>query len=234
MPTSALGVVFYVFALFPGVAFIFAREGHQPAVKRSALRETATLVFISAICDALVALVVAVVSIWWVQLRDRLHEVVTGDLGWAQSNVAPSIFIAVGAAAIATLLGYFLGSQWADQHGLSFIWNSAIPRNTSAWARLFNDAPEDAVVDVALVLRSGGWVSGTLYEFDNDPDPHPHRAIVLTQPRYRPEGSDEAVPIEGADYVVVEAGEIEQLHAAFVQVEIPADAEDPSEPDQSA
>lgn len=233
MPTSALGVAFYVFALFPGVAFIFAREGHQPAVKRSALRETATLVFISAICDALVAIAVAVVSIWWVQLRDRLDEVVTGDLTWAQSNVAPSIFIAVGAAAIATLLGYFLGSQWADQHGLSFIWKSSIPRNTSAWARLFNDAPEDALVDVALVLKSGGWVSGTLYEFDNDPDPHPHRAIVLTQPRYRPEGSAEAVPIEGADYVVVEAGEIEQLHAAFVQVEIPVDTHDPTEPAQS-
>ncbi|WP_368073331.1 MULTISPECIES: DUF6338 family protein [Curtobacterium] len=72
------------------------------------------------------------------------------------------------------------------------MWNSAIPRNTSAWARLFNDAPEDAAVDVALVLKSGGWVSGTLYEFDNDPDPHAHRAIVLTQPRYRAEGSDTA------------------------------------------
>lgn len=234
MPTSALGVAFYVFALFPGVAFIFAREGHQPVVKRSALRETATLVFISAVCDALVALIVATASIWWADLRDRLHQVVSGDLSWAQDNLAPSVFIAIGAAAIATLLGYFLGSQWADQHGLSRIWNSAIPRNTSAWARLFNDAPEDALVEVAVVLKSGGWVSGALYEFDNDPDPHPHRAIVLTQPRYRPEGSTEAVSIEGADYVVVEAGEIEQLHAAFVQIEIPTDGVDPAKADQGA
>jgi len=234
MPTSALGVAFYVFALFPGVAFIFAREGHQPAVKRSALRETATLVFVSAICDAVVALVIAAASIWWSDLRTRLHEVVSGDLSWAQDNVAPSIFIAVGTAVIATLLGYFLGSQWADTHGLSRIWNSAIPRNTSAWARLFNDAPEEALVEVALVLKSGAWVSGALYEFDNDPDPHPHRAIVLTQPRYRPEGSDAAVPIEGADYVVVEAGEIEQLHAAFVQIEIPADDSDANETAQGS
>jgi len=224
MPTSALGVVFYVFALFPGVAFIFAREGHQPAVKRSALRETATLVFISAICDALVALVVATASIWWSDLRDRLHEVVSGDLSWVEDNFASSVLIAISAAAMATMLGYFLGSQWADNHGLRRIWTSAIPRNTSAWARLFTDAPEDALIEVALVLKSGGWVSGTLFEFDNDPEPHPHRAIVLTQPRYRPEGSAEAVPIAGADYVVVEAGEIEQLHAAFVQVEISADS----------
>ncbi|PZE66165.1 MULTISPECIES: DUF6338 family protein [unclassified Curtobacterium] len=190
--------------------------------------------FISAICDAVVALVIAAASIWWSDLRARLHEVVSGDLSWAQDNVAPSIFIAVGTAVIATLLGYFLGSQWADVHGLSRIWNSAIPRNTSAWARLFNDAPEDALVEVALVLKSGAWVSGALYEFDNDPDPHPHRAIVLTQPRYRPEGSDAAVPIEGADYVVVEADEIEQLHAAFVQIEIPADGSDANEAAQGS
>ncbi|WP_217635027.1 DUF6338 family protein, partial [Plantibacter sp. MMLR14_011] len=62
MPTSALGVAFYVFALFPGVAFIFAREGHQPAVKRSVLRETAALVFVSAVCDAIIAAAVAFVS----------------------------------------------------------------------------------------------------------------------------------------------------------------------------
>ncbi|PPI47042.1 DUF6338 family protein [Rathayibacter tritici] len=220
MPTSALGVAFYVFALFPGIAFIFAREGHQPAVKQTALRETAALVFVSAICDAIVAVLVAVASIWWGTLRTRLHELAIGDLRWAQENPIASIFIAVGTAALATLLGYFFGSNWADEHGLSRIWRSAIPRNTSAWTRLFNDAPEDALVQVALVLKSGAWVSGALYEFDNDPNPHPHRAIVLTQPRYRPDGSGEAVPIEGADYLVVEAGEIEQLHAAFVQIEI--------------
>jgi hypothetical protein len=234
MPTSVLGVAFYVFALFPGVAFIFAREGHQPAVKRTALRETATLVFVSAICDALVAVVVAVASIWWIDLRSRLQEVASGDLSWAQDNLTPSVFIAIGAAALATLLGYLLGSQWADEHGLSRIWRSAIPRNTSAWTRLFSDAPDDALVEVALVLKSGAWVSGTLYEFDNDPDPQPHRAIVLTQPRYRPDGSDEAVPIEGADYVVIEAGEIEQMHAAFVQIEIPLESSEAADQESSA
>jgi hypothetical protein len=223
MPTSALGVAFYVFALFPGVAFIFAREGHQPAVKRTALRETATLVFVSAICDAVVAVSIAIASLWWADLRIRLHEVVSGDLLWVQKNPAASIVTAIGIALIATLLGYLLGSEWADKHGLDRIWRSAIPRDTSAWTRLFNEAPEDALVEVAVVLKSGEWVGGTLYEFDNNPDSNPHRAIILTQPRYRPDGSDDAAPIEGADYLVIEAGEIEQLHAAFVQIEIPAD-----------
>jgi hypothetical protein len=180
------------------------------------------LVFVSAICDAIIAVLVAVASIWWVELGRRLSEVVAGDLGWAQGNLPASTFIAIGAATLATLLGYFLGSQWADTHGLGRIWSSAIPRDTSAWRRLFEEAPEDALVQVALVLKSGAWISGTLYEFDNDPDPHPHRAIVLTQPQYRPKDSDDAVPIEGADWVIIEAGEIEQLHASFLQIEIPA------------
>ncbi|MWV75832.1 hypothetical protein C5C31_12270 [Rathayibacter rathayi] len=105
MPTSALGVAFYVFALFPGVAFIFAREGHQPAVKQTALRETAALVFVSAICDAIVAVLIAVASIWWVTLRARLHELAIGDLRWAQENPIASIFIAVGTAALGTAEG---------------------------------------------------------------------------------------------------------------------------------
>lgn len=79
-------------------------------------------------------------------------------------------------------------------------------------------------------MKSGAWVSGTLFEFDNDPDPHPHRAIVLTQPRYRPAGSDEAAPVDGADYLVIEAEEIEQLHAAFVQIQLPE--VDTTPPDQ--
>ncbi|WP_368859348.1 DUF6338 family protein [Curtobacterium flaccumfaciens] len=193
MPTSALGVAFYVFALFSGAAFIFAREGHQPAVKRTALRETAVLVFVSAICDA----IVAVASIWWTDLRTRLSELAAGDLRWVHDHLAVSIFAAIGTAALATLLGYLLGSEWADRCGLNRIWRSAIPRDTSAWTRLFGDAPEDEVVQVAMVLKSGGWVSGVLWEFDNDPDPHPLRAIVLTQPRYRSSGSDDVEPLGG-------------------------------------
>jgi hypothetical protein len=219
MPTSALGVAFYVFALFPGVAFIFAREGHQPAVKRTALRETAALVFVSAICDAIVAALVATASIWWTDLRTRLRELAAGDLRWVQDHLAASIFAAIGTAALATLLGYLLGSEWANKRGLNRIWRSAIPRDTSAWTRLFGDAPENEAVQVAMVLKSGGWVSGVLWEFDNDPDPHPQRAIVLTQPQYRPSGTDDVEPLEGVDYVVIEAGEIQQLHAAFVPVD---------------
>ncbi|PPF56002.1 hypothetical protein C5C13_11705 [Clavibacter michiganensis] len=170
---------------------------------------------------------VALASIWWSDLRTRLAEVAAGDLRWAYANLATSAFVAIGTAAVATLLGYLLGSRWADERGLSRIWRSAIPRDTSAWSRLFTSASYDVVVDVALVLKSGGWVSGTLFEFDNDPDPNPHRALVLTQPRYRPSGTAESAPIEGVDYVVIEAGEIEQLHVAFAQVAV-SDEEDVS------
>lgn len=227
MPTSALGIVFYVFALFPGVAFIFAREGHRPAVKRSVLRETAALVIVSAICDAVIAAMIAVAALSWHDLHLRLDELLTGDLTWARENLTASVLIAIGTATGATLLGYGLGTQWADRHGLWRIWASAIPRDTSAWKKVFEAAPPDTLVQVAVTLKSGAWVSGTLWEFDNDPDPHPHRSLVLTYPKYRESEGEDPKPIDGADWLIVEAGDIEQLQVAYVATDdtIPVESE---------
>lgn len=206
-----LGVAFYVFALFPGVAFIFAREGHQPAAKRSVLRETAALVFVSAICDAVVALVLALVASCSGWVRSHLDQLFAGDLSWARDHLLPSVAIVVLAAGAATALGYLFGTKWMHDHGLKWLWKSAIPRDTSAWKSLL-DPEEQVIVEVTLVLKSGAWVTGTMYSFDNDPDPHPHRSIVLTQPTYRaPGAAEDSDPTTLGDYFVVEAGEIEVL-----------------------
>lgn len=223
MPTSLLGIAFYVFALFPGIAFIFAREGHQPAVKRTALRETASLVFVSAICDAVTALLVVIAAHWWTGLGTRLNETLDGDLTWARQNLLLSIVALVVVAGVATAFGYAAGTQWAHEHGLKFLWKSPVPRDTSGWKVLFEAKPEGQAVfvEVAVVLKSGGWVSGTLHTFDNDPDPHPHRTLTLTLPQYRPAGVEHPVALTGTDYVMIEAGEIELLQAVY---KVPAES----------
>jgi hypothetical protein len=195
-------------------------------LKRTVLRETAALVFVSAICDAVIAAMIAVAAVWWHDLHLRLDELLTGDLTWARENLTASVLIAIGAATAATLLGYGLGSQWADRHGLWHIWASAVPRDTSAWKKVFDAAPPDTLVQVAVTLKSGGWVSGTLWEFDNDPDPHPHRSLVLTYPQYRTSESQDPEPIDGADWLIVEAGDIEQLQAAYVATDDTIPVED--------
>lgn len=215
MPTSLLGVALYVFALFPGIAFIFAREGHQPAVKRSALRETASLIFVSAICDAITAFLIVVVAHWWSDLDTRIGETLRGDLNWVRENLLLSLVALVIFAGVATAFGYAAGTQWAHEHGLKFLWNSPIPRDTSGWKALFDERPNNqaAIVEVAVVLKSGGWISGILHTFDNDPDPHPHRTLTLLQPQYRAVGV--ASPVILTDYVMIEADQIELLQVMY-------------------
>lgn len=210
MPTNLLGATLYVFALFPGVAFLFAREGHQPAVKRSAWRETATVVFVSTLCDALIAGLVAVVSLWWGELHLRLGEMLRGDFTWASSNPSAIILIAVLGGVVATALGWLFGSRWAYDLGLRHIWNSEIPRDTSAWRAVFGE--EKVAFQVAAILKSGAWVAGYLYAWDNQVEADPHRSLILSKPRYRPPGGEDVTELVEVDYLLIEAGEIEQLH----------------------
>lgn len=218
MPTSIWGVAFYVFALFPGVAFIFAREGHRPVGKRSAVRETATVVFVSTICDATVALVVIGMSACWPPIRTTVTTMLGGDLTWAKDNFWLATVCMIAALAATTLLGLFLGSKWAYEHGLRTIWKSEIPRDLSAWQQIL--LPERKLeVRVGLSLKSGGWVSGTLWDFDNDPDGNPHRTITLNgQIRMRAAGAKEAVVLPETDWVIVEAGDIELVQAAYYEL----------------
>lgn len=229
MPTSIWGVALYVFALFPGIAFIFAREGHRPVSKQSALRETATVVFVSAICAAVLSLAVAGVAVFWPEFRATVRGLLRGDLTWALENWPTAILLATVSLILSTLLGRFMGSKWAFEKGLKRIWESDIPRDTSSWTQLFTADTDGKVVEVALNLKSGAWVSGLLYSFDNDPEPHPHRTITLTIPTYRAPGSTEAaVPLDGTDYLVIEACEIELLQTSTKLIEQqPAPPEEP-------
>lgn len=218
MPTSIWGVAFYVFALFPGVAFVFAREGHRAVGKRSALRETATVVFVSAICDAIVALGVIVFAAFQPIVQSTISTTLSGDLSWIRQYFGLATVYSILTLGAATTLGFFLGSKWVHDHGLKAIWKSAIPRDVSAWQQVL--LPEQKVeVRVGLSLKSGAWISGTLWDFDNDPDGDPHRTITLSgQIQVRAQGAGSIEALDDTDWVVVEAGDIELLQASYYTV----------------
>lgn len=215
MPTTLVGITLYVFALFPGIAFVFALEGHRPSGKRSVLRETATVVFVSAVCAAIIALVAAGLALLWADFGAVLAQTLAGDLTWAKQNLSGAIVAATAALAVSTLLGFALGTKRVYDRLLHKLFDATIARDRSAWAQVLLDYVEDCqIVDVAATLKSGAWVSGTLDGFDIDPDPHPHRTIVLTTPQYRAAGSDEVVELIETDYLVIEAGDIETLQVS--------------------
>lgn len=217
MPTSMWGIALYVFALFPGLAFMFAREGHRATGKRSALRETATVVFVSTVCDAIIVMMFVLLTVFNPDLRLRVVEVLGGSLTWVRENFGLVAIVFLLALALATALGYVLGSKWVHEHGLKVLWNADIPRDTSAWKKVLLPR-EDYEVRVGLNLKSGMWVSGTLYDFDNDPDNDPHRSITLNKEiRVRAVGESAAAILSDTDWVVVEAGDIEMLQAAYYE-----------------
>lgn len=213
MPDSLFGVVFYVFALFPGLAFLFAREGHQPAVKRTVIRETASIVFVSVICDAVLVLLLLAVGSLWAPLGDELRNIARGDYAWVRNNPELAVVAIFAAIALTTLLGRLLGSEWAHRHGLWYVWRSSIPRDTSVWVANFaSDLASGNEVRLGIQLKSGRWITGSLYAYDNDPEPGPHRALTLTN--VFTSQADDTVRL--ADMVIVEAGEIEFLQVAYL------------------
>jgi hypothetical protein len=216
MPTTLFGVAFYVFALFPGIAFGFAREGHRPVGKRSVVRETATVVFISTICDSVIALMIAIAAAIWPDVNRVLSAVLQGDFSWPRENLLVAVVLVVAAITASTLLGLLLGSKWAHDKGLKAIWASEIARDTTAWSEILH--PDQAVrVQVGLTLKSGAWISGTLYDFDPNPDPDPHRTITLNgEITIRTLGSAEATPMVGTDWIIIEAEDIEVLQVSYL------------------
>jgi len=228
VPTTLLSVALYVFALFPGVAFGFARDGHRPAGKRSAIRETASVVFISTICNGLVAVVIAVIATRVPPVQKELEKVLLGDLSWVREHLLPSVLLLMVAIAASTALGYALGSKTAAKWGLNKLWNSGIQRDLSAWQDLF-EPDEPVTVQVGATLKSGTWIAGTLYTFDPNPDADPHRTIVLSGELVsRPQGATTAAPID-AQWVVIEAQDIELLMVSYEEPDPQTEVVDPTQ-----
>lgn len=217
MPTSTLGLALYVFALFPGLAFIFAREGHRPPAKRSAFRETATVVFVSVVCDALIGLLVVLGSLVDDSLRTRVVELLSGDSTWVRQNFAFAYLLFLSAITLSTLLGLLLGGPWAHSHGLDVLWRAEVKRDVSAWRSIL--APDfKADVRVGLTLRSGAYISGGVYEFDPDPNNGPNRTITLqSNLMYRAPGQSTAASVENTEWIVIEAADIEVLQASYFE-----------------
>lgn len=217
MPTTIAGIALYIFSLFPGVAFIFAREGHQPTAKRSVLRESATIVLVSTICEVLLALILVLVSIFVPDVARVIKESLSGDLSWSRDNFQTVAIGIVGFLGLATTLGFFAGGKAVHDAGLHRLWdNSLVARDSSAWGAAFTKFP-NAKVLLGIELKSGGYLQGYLFAFDNSADPEPHRAITLSgEIKFRPDGESKLAETEGFGLVIVEAMDIELLYVAYI------------------
>ena len=218
MPSTVLGITLYVFGLGPGLAFAFAREGHRPAAKRSVFRETAAVILVSAVCDSIVGLFAVLVSMFWPAFAAAIRALLAGNSRWLVANFQVVVLSIVAALLLASTIGFILGTKKLNDAGLGRLWdNSLVARDASAWSTSFTKYT-DTVVHLGIQLKSGGWLEGTLFTFDNSADPEPHRTITLTgEITYRAPGSESSSVVTGFGLVIVEAQDIEVLYVAYVE-----------------
>lgn len=217
MPTTLAGLALYVLTLSPGLAFVFAREGHRPTVRRSVFRETATVILVSAVCDAIVAAGVAFASFFWPELFAVLRRLAIEDQPFIAGHLAALFLITCGLIVVATVLGWLAGTKRIHTLISRRAWGaSLIERDASAWGVAFDLGEVTDRVLVGVQLKSGWWLEGVLYAFDNAGDADPHRTITLTGDlKSRAPASDQLNAISGYGTLIVEAGDIEYVLVGY-------------------
>jgi hypothetical protein len=224
VPTNIFGVALYIFALFPGIIFTFSRERHKPSVKRTAFRETTTVLLVSAVCDGAVFLVIVGLSFAGPEI---------GKVGlsffapWNKLDpfgVLWLVLLILGSLAATLALGWFLGSATMDGTALGKFLQSnttLVDPNASAWGYSFTVGPDNTTWDgltlVGLQLKSGTWVQGYLHRYDNASDGDVRRALTLAgEIKVRPVGSAiDPQKVDGFGIMIIEAAEIEYLLVGY-------------------
>jgi hypothetical protein len=207
----------YILLLVPGLVFVFTRERHRPTVRRSAFRETATVVFASAISVAIVAASIALVSLFWPWLAGGLARLIKQEPTFIPSHLAAIFLAGCGFILLASGLAWLLGTERAHRLWSNRPWDkSLVDQDASAWSVIFDQGGAEDVVLVGAQLKSGWWVEGALFTFDNSGDPSPNRTITLTGDlAARGPDAKTAKPIDGYGSLILEAGEIEYMLVAY-------------------
>lgn len=231
IPTTISGLIVFVFFLAPGIAYVAIRERHRPVRSRSAFRETAAVLLISAIAYTVVGTLFWVLSLCPGLLHDELHGLLPSPTAYYEHHPIPAVVTAlcVTAAAIA-------GSATAASSSTRrfFRWafrrESGIDPYGSGWWVAF-DQKRGVDTRVGITLLDGTWLSGSLLSWSRTAEETADRELVLQPPLWiRYPGDPE--PAEFAtERVVISARQIAMINTEYrgVDVDIP-EAHSPDSP----
>jgi hypothetical protein len=202
IPTTLSGVVLLLVFLLPGFVFVVVRERHRPARDRSAFRETATVLFVSAVGYVALAGALLIVCVFSRPMRETAASLLldAGDL-----YIAHPIRFASSAAAVVLLVTVacaFAGSRY-PRRLRQLVQKDYSPSDPtgSAWWITFETQP-NADKAIGLMLDDGTWIGGTLFSWSRDAKDSPDRDLVLQKPIFvRSPTSDE--PAELDDEVII-------------------------------
>jgi hypothetical protein len=236
VPTTFLGLVFFVTLVAPGVCYLVRKERRRGERKLSALREIATVVLVGFVCDVFVISALILLRGLTPGLAPDLVRFVQSPAEYSTQHPALIWWWSLALLAVACLIGFILGGfdieglgdeeEESDKASLGRRLSSRLGMGigsvqfVSAWDKFLTAHGSD--VQCSIVLDDDTWLGGTVLWFNTDLDESPNRDLVLVKPvLYR--GPDETIPQElPDDYVMVSAGRIQYVGITHI-VDVPDD-----------
>jgi hypothetical protein len=226
MPSTPIAVLLYVFMLTPGILFLMRAESHRPKSSRSAFRETALVIVVSAFCAGLVGGLSLIFSVPFPQLADGFSSFIRNPTQTFEAHPR-QVPVWIGIFLLATsVLGYIAGSEVIYK-----LLDKLIPKNEkvflgSAWQKVLQDDEHDVIVGIQM--KSGAWVQGTFAHHTHTEDDSGDRALVLQGPlSCRNKDATEMEALLHFDRMVVQASDIDYL-VSFPRARVSSD--DPLSP----
>lgn len=220
MPTEPVAALLYLCLLLPGIAFIWNYEGHRPSIKRSVFRETATVLIASAASLVSVFIVFYIAGFYFESFRKALQQFFIDPQAQLRADSQAFFGVVLVSMIAAVVLGAFYGSATAHadvkaiRRWISKVRRKSTPtmeRGLSAWSAAFESMP-DHHVNLGVQLKSGTWIQGRLFTYNQDGDDGPERALTLNGGiLYRLSNGENVNELEGFSMAVVHASDIEFL-----------------------
>lgn len=211
MPSTPIAVLLYVFMLTPGILFLMRAESHRPRSSRSAFRETALVIVVSAFCAGVVGGFFLLFSIPFPELAEGFSKFI-GNPTQTFATHPRRVAFWMGIFLLATgALGYITGSE-----AIYRVLDKLVPKNEkvflgSAWQKVLQDDDEYEVM-VGIQMKSGVWLQGTFAHHTHTEDDSGDRALVLQGPlSCRNKDATELEPLLDFDRMVLQSADIDYL-----------------------
>lgn len=196
MPSDLASLLLYVGLLLPGFAFSVARSRHRPIEAKTGFGEAAAAAFVSVICDGALLVLLLVAVAWMPPAVGEVYRAVRDPVKELRANPYGVTLGVIAFLAVASALGYFLGTEWARERALKILRIEGPEQAGSSWHTAFTAVPRAEVL-LQLDLVDGTHLQGTLYTYDRTATDTGDRGVTLSgQILRRRADSEELLPID--------------------------------------
>lgn len=184
MPSTLAGLLIFVALLLPGFLHYTWRRREVPLRPESPLAETANLVTVSLVADALAVSLFAVGRIFLPDLLLDPREVLRSPGDFLVENLTTATVTGAALLLVAAVIAWAVAARiWPIDRVAS--WFSPAIVDAPGWYQVFESALPDQYVHVGCTMAGGGYVSGIVDWYSTETEEADHRSLVLAPPFHR-------------------------------------------------